>query len=200
LAESGGGSGDDGTVFRVTLSGVLTALVSFDGANGDGPIANLVQGSDGNFYGTTETGGVSDKGVIFQLIVPPSTTAPTFSPAAGAYTSAQTVTISTTTSGATIRYTTDGSIPTETTGTLYAGPISISSSMTLKAVAYEAGFTDSPVTSGTYTITLPAAPVSPASGGGGGGAPSYWFFGALALAALLRWKLGQKMPGESQKS
>ena len=40
--------------------------------------------------------------------------APTFSPAAGTYSSAQTVTISTTTSGATIRYTTDGSTPSET--------------------------------------------------------------------------------------
>ena len=53
--------------------------------------------------------------------------APTFSPAAGTYTSAQTVTISTTTSGASIRYTTDGSTPSETAGTLYSGPITVSS-------------------------------------------------------------------------
>ncbi|HTB79344.1 MAG TPA: choice-of-anchor tandem repeat GloVer-containing protein [Opitutaceae bacterium] len=202
LAESGGDSGNYGTVFKVTPAGILTALASFDGANGNGPIANLVQGSDGNFYGTTETGGVSNAGVIFQLIVPPSAVAPTFSPAAGAYTSVQNVTISTTTSGASIRYTTDGSTPTETNGTLYSGPVLISANTTLAAIAYKSGDTDSPVTSGTYTITLPAAPASPASsgGGGGGGAPSWWFLGALAFAALLRWKLGQKMSGESRKS
>jgi len=48
---------------------------------------------------------------------------PGFSPAAGTYTSAQTVTISTTTSGASIRYTTDGSTPSSTVGTLYSGPV-----------------------------------------------------------------------------
>ena len=47
---------------------------------------------------------------------------PTFSPAAGTYTGSVTVTISTTTSGATIRYTTDGSTPT-TSSPVYTGPI-----------------------------------------------------------------------------
>ena len=45
---------------------------------------------------------------------------PRFSPAAGAYGPAQNVTISTATGGATIRYTTDGSTPTETHGTVYS--------------------------------------------------------------------------------
>ena len=56
---------------------------------------------------------------------------PAFSPAAGTYTSAQTVTLSTTTSGASIRYTTDGSTPTETAGTLYSAPITVSSTTTI---------------------------------------------------------------------
>jgi hypothetical protein len=78
--------------------------------------------------------------------------APTFSPAAGAYTGTQTVSITTSTSGASIRYTTDGSTPSETAGVLYAGPVSISSTTTLKAIAYAAGYNDSTVSSGTYTI------------------------------------------------
>jgi hypothetical protein len=93
--------------------------------------------------------------------------APTFSPGAGTYTSAQSVTISTTTSGASIRYTTDGSTPTSTTGTLYSGPVAVGSTKTLKAIAFESGFTDSTVSSATYTINLPqaAAPTfSPAGG------------------------------------
>ena len=77
---------------------------------------------------------------------------PTFSPVGGTYASAQSVTISTTTSGASIRYTTNGSAPTSTTGTLYSGPVSVASSLTLKAIAYKSGSADSSVTSAAYTI------------------------------------------------
>jgi hypothetical protein len=83
---------------------------------------------------------------------PPQVAAPTFSPGGGTYSSAQTVTISSATSGASIRYTTDGSTPTSTTGTLYSGPVSVSSTTTLKAIAFESGMTDSTVSSATYTI------------------------------------------------
>jgi hypothetical protein len=82
---------------------------------------------------------------------------PTFSPAAGTYAVAQSVTIATTTSGASIRYTTNGSTPSETAGTLYSGPVTVSSSMTLKAIAYETGFADSAVASASYTIAAPAS-------------------------------------------
>jgi Chitobiase/beta-hexosaminidase C-terminal domain len=89
--------------------------------------------------------------------------APVFSPAAGSYASAQTVSISST-SGASIRYTTDGSTPSSTTGTLYSGAVNIVSTTTLKAIAYNSSGSSS-VTSGTYTITAPAAPsFSPAPG------------------------------------
>ena len=78
--------------------------------------------------------------------------APTFSPVAGTYTTAQSVTISSTTAGASIRYTTDGSTPTSTTGTLYTVPVAISASATLKAIAYKTGMGNSTVTSGAYVI------------------------------------------------
>jgi Chitobiase/beta-hexosaminidase C-terminal domain/Bacterial Ig domain len=82
---------------------------------------------------------------------PPSQVAtPTFSPAAGSYTTP--VSIGTITGGATIRYTTDGTIPTETHGTVYSTPISLASTTTIMAIAYEAGFTDSAVASATYTV------------------------------------------------
>jgi chitinase len=79
--------------------------------------------------------------------------APTFTPGAGTYSSTQSISIASTTSGASIRYTTNGSTPTSTTGTLYAGPVTISTTTTLKAIAYKSGMTDSSVTSGTYTIS-----------------------------------------------
>ncbi|HYC72510.1 MAG TPA: chondroitinase-B domain-containing protein [Opitutaceae bacterium] len=78
--------------------------------------------------------------------------APTFSPGGGSYASAQSVTITTSTSGASIRYTLDGSSPTSASGTLYGGPVSIAASATLKAIAYKAGMSDSGVSSATYTI------------------------------------------------
>jgi hypothetical protein len=80
-------------------------------------------------------------------------TAPAFSPVGGTYTSAQTVTISSTTPGASIRYTTNGSTPSETAGTLYSGPITVASATTINAIAYESGMIDSAVSSATYTIT-----------------------------------------------
>jgi len=82
----------------------------------------------------------------------PQAAAPVFSPPAGTYTNAQSVTITSTTGGASIRYTTNGVNPTSTTGTLYTGPVPISVTTTLKAIAFASGFSDSPVTTGLYTI------------------------------------------------
>ncbi len=78
--------------------------------------------------------------------------APTFSPVAGTYTVAQSVTISDVTTGATIYYTTDGSTPT-TSSTKYAGTaITVSATETLNAIAVASGYSNSNVSSATYTI------------------------------------------------
>jgi parallel beta-helix repeat protein len=94
----------------------------------------------------------------------PTTATPTFSPTAGTYTTSVTVTISSTTSGASIRYTTDGSTPTSTTGTLYSGPVTISATTTLKAIAFASGFSDSAVATAVYTIQCAAPTFTPAPG------------------------------------
>ena len=90
---------------------------------------------------------------------------PTFSPSAGSYSSAQSVTLSDATSGASIYYTTDGSTPT-TASTKYAGAISVASSMTIKAIATASGVSNSAVGSAAYTIQTAAAmpTFSPAAG------------------------------------
>ena len=90
---------------------------------------------------------------------------PTFSPAPGTYAAAQQVTLSDTTSGASIYYTTDGSAPT-TSSTKYSSAITVSVTTTIKAIAAASGFLNSAVASGTYTIETPAATptFSPAPG------------------------------------
>jgi hypothetical protein len=78
--------------------------------------------------------------------------APTFSPVAGAYTNGQSAIISTATGNASLNYTTDGSTPTPTNGITYSGPVSVNSSVTLQAVAYALGVTNSAVSSAEYSI------------------------------------------------
>jgi glucosylceramidase len=84
---------------------------------------------------------------------------PTFSPAPGTFTASQTITISDTTSGATLYYTTDGTTPT-TSSTKYTAPVSIATSATLKAMAAASGDTNSTVASGNYTIGVAGPPVA----------------------------------------
>jgi hypothetical protein len=81
----------------------------------------------------------------------PTAATPTFNPAGGSYTTAQTVTISDTTAGATIRYTVDGSTPTASS-TQYTGPITVSTSRTVNAIAIASGMANSAVGSAVYNI------------------------------------------------
>jgi uncharacterized repeat protein (TIGR03803 family) len=63
-----GGSYGFGTVFKVTPGGIETVLHSFGGgSDGENPYAGVIQGSDGNFYGTTYQGGSSGRGTVFQI-------------------------------------------------------------------------------------------------------------------------------------
>jgi uncharacterized repeat protein (TIGR03803 family) len=57
-----------GTVFKMTPDGTLTTLYTFTGlADGGTPECNLVEGKDGNFYGTTSTGAISNNGTVFVI-------------------------------------------------------------------------------------------------------------------------------------
>ena len=83
----------------------------------------------------------------------PSTAAPVFSLAAGTYNSVQTVSITDVTAGAAIYFTTNGAVPTASS-TPYNGPITVSSTETLMAVAIAPGHASSAVKTAAYTITL----------------------------------------------
>jgi len=169
-------SGTAGEAYNQTISsslgdgGVLRAVQS-----GSLP-AGLTLGSTGaqnaTISGTPTGAGTSnfvlsvtdiDKDADTQALgitigVPVPVDAPVFSPVGGTYNSAQSVTITSATTAASIRYTTDGSTPTPTTGTLYTTPVQITSTTTLKAIAYKSGLKDSTVTSAVFTISAGPGP------------------------------------------
>ena len=130
-----------------TISGGITYTFS-----GSADIRDLWARKDlGVFTGSFNTGSINSHAcrlIKLTLTSQQRVAAPVFSPPGGAI--GQTVTITSATSGASIRYTTDGTDPSETQGTVYSGPVYVSTPMTLKAIAYEAGMTDSAITSATY--------------------------------------------------
>ncbi len=63
-----GGASNYGAVFEVVNdSGAITDLASFNGTNGDYPYAGLIMDGNGNLYGTTNAGGASSDGTVFEL-------------------------------------------------------------------------------------------------------------------------------------
>jgi formylglycine-generating enzyme required for sulfatase activity len=87
-------------------------------------------------------------------IIPIQTVAaPLFNPVGGTYDSSQSVSMSCSTIGASIRFTTDNSEP-NSSSTIYTGSVNVSSTTTLKAKGFRYGWNDSPTTSATYNINL----------------------------------------------
>jgi hypothetical protein len=109
--------------------------------------------------GTTLTPGklILDKTATFSAqsttVTTPAAATPAIAPAAGAYTGAQTITITDSSQGAKIYYTQDGSTPSPAS-TAYTGPFSISTSQTIQAIAAVSGALNSAVASAAYTITI----------------------------------------------
>jgi len=77
-------------------------------------------------------------------------------PAAGTYSATQTVSISDSTAGATIYYTTDGSTPSSSSPA-YSAPLTLSSATTVQAIATLSGDSNSAVSTAAYKFRTPAA-------------------------------------------
>ena len=124
-------------------TGVVTAV-----AAGSATITATI-GATTNYNGNTAT-------ATFTITEASQCVAPTFSVAAGTYNSAQTVTISSTTPGSTIYYTTNGDEPTTSSSHGTEGEasaiVTVSSSLTLKAKAFKGGMTASDVSDAAYVI------------------------------------------------
>ncbi|MFI5584435.1 chitobiase/beta-hexosaminidase C-terminal domain-containing protein [Amycolatopsis sp. NPDC051758] len=117
-------------------------------------VNGLSSGNTLDYWFTYEKSGPQYDTPHFTYTVGGSSTtvaAPTFSPPGGTYSSTQTVTLSSATSGATIRYTVDGSTPTASSPQ-YTAPISVPTSRTVNAIALKSGSTTSAVSSASYTI------------------------------------------------
>jgi uncharacterized repeat protein (TIGR03803 family) len=71
LGYNGTPSYGNGTVFRISTNGVFTTLFYFESTNGVNPCGALVQGKDGNFYGTAAYGGAYNEGTIFRFTMMP---------------------------------------------------------------------------------------------------------------------------------
>jgi sulfatase modifying factor 1 len=89
----------------------------------------------------------------YVINLPDTVANPVFSPPEGTYTTAQNIAISCATSGASIRYTTDGTEPTSAS-TLYSISIAISATTTIKAKAFKSGMIDSDIVTANYIINL----------------------------------------------
>jgi hypothetical protein len=187
-------------------SGWLNATLDSPNADTTLRVRPITGSLGGGTYSATITVFSGDFGVnpqtvaiTFTVASLPQVVAPTFSPPAGSYLSAQSVTISTTTPGAYIRYTTDGSTPTSTVGTLYSGSINVGVSQTLKAIAYESGWAESTVATAAYTISGASYAFAGwntrADGTGTTYAPGQTFIITSNVTLYAVWSAGAKFEG-----
>ena len=161
----------NGTTLAWTVTDATTGATFSTSATVN--IPSLVGGSTAYVGFTGGTGGATAIQEILSWTYTPGSgttspaATPTFSPAAGTYTSAQSVTISDTTSGAAIYYTTNGTTPT-TSSTKYSTPVSVGSTETIQAIAVASGYTNSAVASAAYTINIPQTAATPTFSPAGG--------------------------------
>jgi len=118
--------------------------------NGFGEVTHVVN----DIGGTAKAGTIRQTINNFPADYMPKTATPVITPSSGVYTEAKTVTINDGTAGATIRYTTDGSTPTATNGTVYTEPFTLSATKTVKAIAYKVGIADSDIVTALFTINI----------------------------------------------
>src|SRR5262249_39814835 len=126
------------TSWKINIPGIVgasTAFVGFTAGTGGQTATQQVLNWTYSAGGTTQQPGVT----------------PVISPVTGTYTSSQTVTITDSTPGASIFYTTDGSQPT-TSSTLYTNSFTLNTTTTVKAIATASGFTQSNTATSVITI------------------------------------------------
>lgn len=173
-------AGEPITVSGPAAADITAVTVSLNGA--DVPGAATLAGStwsktiDGATISALPDGPVTLKATFAGPTAPPAETrtltkdtvappAPTATPGAGTFASAQAVTLSDAEAGVAMRYTNDGSTPSASS-LLFTGPIPVTASQTINAIAIDAAGNSSAVSTFNYVIQ-PGGGVPPAGGGGG---------------------------------
>ena len=161
LAESIAVAAPENFEIRLGANGTFESSLSITPTGGtvqDTVYVRLAEGLAVNSYsGTlTVTSGTLSANVALSGTVSsmPMVATPTFSLDGGSFMTPQAVSISCTTDGAIIYYTTDGTEPT-VNSSVYSIELTISSTTTLKAMAAKSGYENSSVASATYTIIAP---------------------------------------------
>jgi Chitobiase/beta-hexosaminidase C-terminal domain/Legume lectin domain len=167
-------AGSYSTSQSVTLSSATTGAAIYYTTNGTAPTttSSVYKGAIAVGAGTTTieamavASGSSQSAVATAEYVVGSTVtaAPSFSPGAGTYTTAQSVTLSSATTGAVIYYTTNGTTPT-TSSAVYSTPIQVAATETLKAIAIAPSLQSSSTATAVYTIQAAGTTAINFSGG-----------------------------------
>ncbi len=152
------GAGTYNSVQSVTLTDAATGATIYYTTDGSTPTtasnvysAPIAVTSSETINAFAVVSGAASAIVTEPYILALPTATPTFTPAAGMYGSAQNVTIGDTTPGATIYYTTDGSVPTTASKT-YSAAIPVTATTTIQAIASAANLPQSTLASAVYTI------------------------------------------------
>jgi len=127
-----------------------------------------------------------------------TTLAPAITPAGGDFALNPTVTLASSTVDAYIRYTTDGSTPTTTHGTLYAAPFTVAANGTVHAIAYQSGKAASVVVGAAFSIGAPAGAVATpviAPAAGPYSAPQTVSISDASAGAVIRYTTDGSSPG-----
>ncbi|MBL8144205.1 MAG: chitobiase/beta-hexosaminidase C-terminal domain-containing protein, partial [Acidobacteria bacterium] len=201
LSPAGGSFTTTKTVTVTEATPGATTTYTIDGAE---PTINDPGVASGGTVNVTES--LTLKGRAFKTGMPSSDVASAtftlsvatvqFSLASGTYTTPQSLTLTTTSPGVTIRYTTDGSTPTEGS-VAYTGALSVATSMVVKAIGFRAGWTSSALNTRTYTMnfgTLTAPTLTPGTGTYASGATVTL---SAAPGAAIRYTLNGTTPTTS---
>jgi hypothetical protein len=143
-------------------------------------VLSITDGDSGDQDETVNGIIIDPSGPAFTVSDIDTVSTPTFSPSSSTYTSSQSVSISCATSDVTIRYTTNGTEPTESSA-VYSSAITVSSTTTIKAKAFKTDWTASDTATATYTINISSP--APSDGGGGGGGSG--IFGEIDLSDVI---------------